>query len=420
MSNLRILLCLLLFSSPVFAQTNERIYEELDFRFVTPGARAIAMGKTFVGLADDATAAYSNPAGLSNLLEQEVSFEFIGTKIKHHRLVPSDDLETQTFGDTVLTPSFLSYALPHHEFTFSFFRNVVQHYQESYQFDPRFIPSINAFEDGSFGKVSIKAENYGFGLSYVVLPKLSIGATAGFTSIDVASISRSGSPLNPRNGTDTIDSGISWTGIVGVLYKPVKKLSLGVVYNTGSSFELETTLFGRFLYNGADVVLSGTVKPIKYVIPDRVAIGASYRINDSITVAADVARIYYSQQVSDQFLIVDFLDPSAGLTRDNFFIDDVTELHLGGEYRFYQHKRVWALRAGLFTDPDHQLHFRALDVTGVPDRILNFRFNSLPQKTDVGATFGGGLAIANRFQFDAAASLSRDSDEVVLSVVFKL
>ena len=40
----------------------------LDFLFATPGARAVGMGKAFVGLADDATAAYSNPAGLSNLL----------------------------------------------------------------------------------------------------------------------------------------------------------------------------------------------------------------------------------------------------------------------------------------------------------------------------------------------------------------
>ena len=74
--------------SPAAAQTNERMYEDLDFRFVTPGARAVAMGKTFIGLADDATAAVSNPAGLSNLLEQEFSFEFTGTKIKHQRFIP--------------------------------------------------------------------------------------------------------------------------------------------------------------------------------------------------------------------------------------------------------------------------------------------------------------------------------------------
>ena len=33
------------------AQTNERLFEGLDFRFATPGARALGMGVTFVGLA---------------------------------------------------------------------------------------------------------------------------------------------------------------------------------------------------------------------------------------------------------------------------------------------------------------------------------------------------------------------------------
>ena len=100
-----------LLMSEANAQTNERIYEDLDFRFVTPGARAVGMGKTFVGLADDATAAASNPAGMSNLLEQEFSFEFIGTQIKHARFVPGATPPTETFGDYVATPSFLSSAV---------------------------------------------------------------------------------------------------------------------------------------------------------------------------------------------------------------------------------------------------------------------------------------------------------------------
>jgi hypothetical protein len=39
----------------------------VDFRFNNPGARANAMGGAFIGLADDATAAYTNPAGLTIL-----------------------------------------------------------------------------------------------------------------------------------------------------------------------------------------------------------------------------------------------------------------------------------------------------------------------------------------------------------------
>jgi hypothetical protein len=46
-----------------------------DYNFSVPGARSLAMGGAFVGLADDATAAYANPAGLTVLLQPEVSLE---------------------------------------------------------------------------------------------------------------------------------------------------------------------------------------------------------------------------------------------------------------------------------------------------------------------------------------------------------
>ncbi len=48
----------------------------LQFSFSNPGARSLAMGGAFAGLADDATAAYANPAGLIQLYRPEVSAEF--------------------------------------------------------------------------------------------------------------------------------------------------------------------------------------------------------------------------------------------------------------------------------------------------------------------------------------------------------
>src|SRR4029453_4306254 len=94
------------------AQTNERLYENLNFRFETPGARPLGMGKTFVGLADEAPAAVSNPAGLSNLLEQEFSLEFRGTRDRTARSTSGLPGDVQSFGEFVFTPSFISYVLP--------------------------------------------------------------------------------------------------------------------------------------------------------------------------------------------------------------------------------------------------------------------------------------------------------------------
>src|SRR5262245_287914 len=54
------------------AQNNE---DQNFFDFSLPGARGRAIGGAFVAVADDATAAYSHPAGLTPLFRPEVSIE---------------------------------------------------------------------------------------------------------------------------------------------------------------------------------------------------------------------------------------------------------------------------------------------------------------------------------------------------------
>ncbi|PWT90192.1 MAG: hypothetical protein C5B54_07595 [Acidobacteria bacterium] len=414
-----ILLIIAVLPIVAFAQSNERVYEELDFRFVTPGARAIGMGKTFVGLADDATAAYSNPAGLSNLLEQEFSFEFNTTLIRHHRFIPSLDQETQVFGDRVYAPSFFSYAYPDKSFTFSVFRNVVQHYREDFSFRGRRIPELGQFENGAFGNISNDSVNYGFGISYVVNRYISIGGTLEVATMDVDTIGGTGQADDPRSTSDTHDSATRPAGIIGILIKPNPRISFGAVFNSGAKFEMHTTLIGQFVFSKGDIRdLTGTIQPIEFVIPSRYSFGVSGKALQNLTLALDVSRIDYSSQITKNFLILNFISQ---LTRANYFIEDVTELHAGGEYRFYRTHQTFAVRAGVFTDPDHQLHFRALAGTDpFAAAVENFRFNSLKQHTDVGVTAGFGAAFANRFQADAAYSYSRDSREFILSFVVKL
>lgn len=402
------------------AQTNERLYEELDFRFVTPGARAAAMGKAFVGLADDATAAYSNPAGLSSLLDQEVSFEFIMTKIKHHRLVSGQTLETQPFGDNVVTPSFFSYVLPLERFTLSLFTNRIQDYQETFLLERRLSDSIPGFDETATGTIFVEVDNYGLGFSYILNRYLSVGGSVVLATMDVASRFRNGQPGNERNGTNTIGSGSQLGAIAGVLIKPLRRVSVGAVYHSGQSFDLVTTLFGLFLERGMDVRRTGQTRDIQYVVPDKVTFGASWRPIDQLVTVLDVARTHYSKQVSDKFLIVDFMDSAAELTKDNFFIRDTWEVHLGSEYRMFFPGAAVALRAGVFTDPDHQLRFKGNNNGHVANSILDFRFNRASQETDVGVTFGAGVALFNRVQLDAAGSLSRDANQVVVSMVIRV
>ena len=59
----------------VRAQTDDDANGAVQFNFSTPGARSLAMGGAFLASVDDASAAYSNPAGLLQLSESEVLVE---------------------------------------------------------------------------------------------------------------------------------------------------------------------------------------------------------------------------------------------------------------------------------------------------------------------------------------------------------
>lgn len=73
----------------------------LQFDFVNPGAKSLALGGAFAGVADDATASFANPAGLTLLLTPEVSGEL--------RFSPAKDLVPR--GRQALRPHYTDVAL---------------------------------------------------------------------------------------------------------------------------------------------------------------------------------------------------------------------------------------------------------------------------------------------------------------------
>ena len=108
-------------SSSVFAITDEEGNASLQFNFSAPGARSLAMGGAFIGLADDATAAFSNPAGLVQLASPEVSLEYRVNDFTTE-YVDSGSYSTDPFSTAGVSyrdaesdtrgPSFLSYVWP--------------------------------------------------------------------------------------------------------------------------------------------------------------------------------------------------------------------------------------------------------------------------------------------------------------------
>lgn len=99
-----VLLILLAAGRPGFARSNIEANAGIQFGFSNPGARSRAMGGAFIGLADDATAALANPAGLTQLAATEISLE--GRLSQFTTTLPFES--TAQFGGTVIPREFTS------------------------------------------------------------------------------------------------------------------------------------------------------------------------------------------------------------------------------------------------------------------------------------------------------------------------
>ena len=67
-----VVICLIAYTGSVNATTESRA--AVLFLLIEPGARAIAMGESYVAIADDATASYFNPAALAGQTSRKLNF----------------------------------------------------------------------------------------------------------------------------------------------------------------------------------------------------------------------------------------------------------------------------------------------------------------------------------------------------------
>ena len=122
-------------SRPALAITDEEVFRTFRFNFVNPGGRATGMGGAFIGIADDATAAAANPAGLTNLIAAELFTELRLEDTEPTIIVGNvrdprggaAPVVTRSSGepDNMLFPSFISFVKPFEHWTFGISRQEV-------------------------------------------------------------------------------------------------------------------------------------------------------------------------------------------------------------------------------------------------------------------------------------------------------
>jgi long-subunit fatty acid transport protein len=263
--------------------------------------------------------------------------------------------------------------------------------------------------------------SYAGSIAAIINPKVRVGVTLSFDQLSAEavatrfdfndSLERVDTVLN-KTEIDETATGIS--AIIGALIVPNDKVTVGVQYAKGATFEVEESLFSNLAPPGLDLALAaGFPKDVTINVPDRFGVGVSVRPTPRLLVAADIVRIGYSSLADDFTLIFD----ADELDESNYSVDDVSEFHAGAEFLVLAGERRLFLRGGLFTSPDHQTRFTESAIAAPQTNAgEHAKYNLLPRETKTVGSVGAGIAIGSRFQADLAFVIGR---EVVLSAAVR-
>lgn len=435
--------------SPLSAQTNLETNAGVQFNFSTPGAGNMALGGAFIALAFDASAAYTNPAGLATIAQPESLIEtrhwnytHVFTdrgRIEGQTPEGGENTEDRIAGlrdgqaeDQVTGLSYFSYVYPRRDWAFAFYRHELVNFEANFSTFGAYLErtrgrnplGIPGTLDGRLAALRNHMEvdivAYGGSTSYRLSRGLSIGVTLSYFDFAIDSRADRFLPFLPdepdfkedplvnfqtQQGDDT-DWGIG----AGFLWESRQKTwSVGGVYRQGPDFTFEARSASG---PGALLPFQPRERQASFHVPDVYGIGLAFRPTDAFRLAFDLDHVRYSQ-LTDGFVdIFDLatLSPSQLDEIDRFVIDDADELHLGLEYAFLRHWPVVTLRAGAWYEPDHTLRFEGKNV--------GFRAVFRQRADQTHYTAGVGMAL-RRVQVDIAIDHSERVNVVSLSAGFR-
>ena len=437
-------ICALMVSSqPAWTQTSIQI--PLEWDFVNPGAKSLAMGGAFAGLADDATAGYSNPAGLRELGRPEVSVEARGRWLsslflQRGRLSGStfnegdDRIAGPVFGESTDNSFRLPYVSvawprPQQGWSIAGFRHElsrVNQYSLSngvFQQDPAELTSRREFPQEGIRKITLTS--YGVAGAFELNPRLAVGATLNVHRFNLQSQFRRfdvdgflGPPLlsvelgrSTQQGKDT-----SVTPNFGVRFclkaceeRQTASVRFGLVYRHGPTFRYETQSGPNFRVN-------------RFRVPHVVAGGVAVEVprpGRRLLLTGEVKHAMYSR-LKEDFVT----DQAVDFGVENLVnLSDGTEFHAGVQYTIETAAWLPRLRAGIWTDPDHSVKFMGSGAathpeTRLKEQVLSFALSTGKSRTHY--TGGVGLTFSPTVEWNFGADFASETTIVSTSIIVRL
>ena len=410
------------------AQTTLQV--PLQFDFLNPGARSLALGSAFAGLADDATSAFTNPAGLQLLGRPEISaegrFRRITTPFLNRGRLSGpltnrgeDVIAGPIYGESTInttSPSFLSIVYPRGRWAIAGYRHELVRIRDTFQSEGNFQDATISSGTITIRELPLRARrdvdivNYGFSTGIRVTDRIAVGAGLSVYRLRLDSVfqrfSTAGDIFAAPNFSNELfritqtgeDTGIAFNGGIQVSLRP--NLRIGAVYRGGPGFDVDLS------ETVSDVQRSGTME-----VPDTFSTGVMFRPRDNVTLAFDYTFVDYDA------LKTDYVDMQTTQRTDRFVLDSGSEIHAGVEYVFTTLPALPALRGGIWYDPNHSVRY---EPTAAND-AFDIRWSAtLPGGEDlVHYTTGIGLSFGPQLEFNLGADYASRRTTVASSLIYR-
>ena len=337
------------------------------------GSKAAGLAGAFTGLANDPSAIYFNPAGISFISGMNI---MLGSTF----VTPSSQYQNPEYSNTIYKQKDLFFIVPQFFLTYS------------WDYDLTFGLGVYApfglgteWEKGWPGdyyarKTNLENVHFAGVVSFRVMENLSVAGAFAY-SIANAELNKKATAdgLGGDVGLKGSGSGVHWS--LSALFKPMDKLSIGVIYRGGTTL----TLSGDIKFSG-DRVTSQTDPlegkgEVELPIPANFNVGIAYELLSDLTISGD----YNWSQWSDyKELAIVNTDKNITLSKNPRNWKDTNTFRVGAEYRGLEN---FAIRAGFLTDSD------PVDT--------KYSEPSLPDAGRVGYTLGLGYNWSENITLDA-------------------
>ena len=447
------------------AQTNSEVNSGIQFDFPLPGARSLGTGGAFVAIADDATAAVANPAGLTALLRPEVSVEgraqrFVSvTPLRGHAFGTATNIGVDTISgvvngetsDAAGGPSFASAVFPRGRFAVGIYRHEQARFRADIVSEGPFMSNPGGADDRLppfTGVMELDIVNYGVAVAYRFNGGLAVGGGVAFSDFSIDSrvsifyappdiftiqppsdrvrytgVNQVYGPVNFAESSrlgDILESGDDHGEAFnfGALYRPAgNKWSVGGALRLNPEFQYgEGSIWGPAhpdpSFPGTPIVPPITVA---FKVPDVYSIGAAFHATAGLLLTAQYDRVQFSQLSRD---LQDVNGPDGGEAHravvQGLKFPDSNQARFGSEYALVRGSRVTSFRIGTAYESAHRMAYTQT----TPTRFTRLEVLYPPGEGQWHVTPGFGLAFP-RFQIDSAVDLSSRTRTFSLSTVVR-